>query len=458
MISYIIAIALLALLIALIVMIAYVVKNKKNKKNYYKYIHEPFDAVKQLRQTQAQVDAMDERDIEDCPANSGFEKVCKYNRACCKDNAVGASGCLCSNPILASCRYEYDACRRGDHPASMNNIATNFVGTQAARGDMCQTILDNCCDTGATVYNRELATGQKVMKPVAGMKPVVGDNGPICSQIGSTADQCRDNCAAAPGCKVAYYNDVAQVCDLYDSDRVKKKNANEMLASDSFKMWTRGNLSVLDADVFEGFTNLASRCLSNTGGECQHPVTIECQRLKTRCVNKYSELLGDEDAKRMCANNHKSCCQTLANVDLADKFALDGPKWGRVEVSKPGGNNINGNSRWKCDISRNVKSLGECKTRCLEDPRCKILDSNMAIFKGRSGMELSKLPDAKCVMYGSSDSNGGKGYKIVSDGKILGEKKKIGAVGSGIGQKILYEPDNIWTRRDIDELDAELDV
>lgn len=413
-----------------------------------KHHSEPFDAIKQLRDTQAQVDALDERDLDECPANADFSEVCRRHRACCVDNAVGADGCLCRHPILAKCRAEYNACQSTNNTGpGLNQTSTEFVGSKAAKGDLCQTILDNCCISAEKSYK---TSGKTTALTMVGnsYKPIVAKdtNGPICSQVTDTSDECKYACASDSRCRVAYRDSVAGLCQLYSDPVIKKKNTNEMLAADSFQMWIRGSNGIKDVevqepDVVEGFrADLVSRCMNNTDvGDCQQPVIAECQRLQKRCINEYSELLGDNNAKTMCAKNHKACCQTLANVDLASRFALDGPTWGSIKQ-------LNNKDNWSCDISRVVKSQKECQQRCLEDPRCRVLDSNMSIFKGiKGGMQLANMPAARCVMYDNNVN--------VLTGVNAGKKKQIGKQGI----QILYEPDNIWKRRDIDELDAEVE-
>lgn len=206
----------------------------------------------------------------------------------------------------------------------------------------------------------------------------------------------------------------------------------------------------MDADVYEGFKGenaaIVSRCMNTDStniNNCTHPVSRDCSRLRDKCIQEYNEsgLLGDDMAKKMCAANHKACCQTLRNINLSSKFALDGPSNGVVIPKNDNGNDNNDNTGWQCDISKEVKSLSECKRRCLEDPRCKILDSNMALFNKRDrAFSLSKMPAAKCVMYDDV------GYKIVN-----GNNNKINGINSNRKNKgNRRSVNNIWTRRELD--------
>lgn len=478
MITHYLAIAILAIvLICIVILFIRMLIHEESGGNLTKYITtERFDAVRKLRQTQSKVDTMDGRDLEECPSNAGFEQMCKYHRSCCQDNAVGSSGCLCNDPILSRCRSEYDECRKGKGDAAMSNIGAEFVGAKAARGDMCQSILDNCCSAGSQVYDKMLAKGGDTMSSISGMKPVVGTDsitngqGPICSHITESREACRNSCAANPKCHVAYRDELAGLCELYESNTIKKKNTNEMMADNNFRMWTKGNVTELPPDILEGFlsesdenrTNgrdMASRCFNSikvdgsgngSGNGCQHPVITECKRLRKQCIDNYSELLGDAKARDMCIANHNACCQTLQNINLGERFALDGPIFGKVSSDTVGSNkgdrSDSDRNSWKCDISKDVKSLSECQKRCLEDPRCQILDSNMSLFNGINGLNLAKLPSARCVMYNNN-------YNIAT-GSNVGKPKKIGQIGSGLQTRVIYEPKNIWHRQIKDELDA----
>lgn len=434
---------------------------------------ERFDGLKKIQKTKSQVDALDERELEECSSNDpSFAETCRRYASCCTDSAVGQTGCLCGNSTLKKCRQDYQDCKSGEgysRGVAMSSIGTTFVGAKAARGDMCQSILDNCCSAGSIVYEKAKKTANDVITEIAGAgyKPVLLENtdGPLCSQV-TTVDGCRESCAADPRCHVAYRDDIAGLCELYSDPVLKEKNTNEMLSADGFKLWVRGKgldaVTVQSPDVFEGFNsgNMVARCLqTNTKDgkdKCIHPVMRDCANIKHQCEKEYSQLLGDSTAKSMCAKNHTACCTTLRNVDLASKFALDGPKWGHLATPNNGNGNGNVSNKpsWQCDISDSVKTIGECRRRCLEDPRCHILDSNMAAFgKLNGGLDLAKMPAAKCVMYGKNHSD-----RVVYGIGANGEKKKriIGEVGKGLGRQIIFEPDNLWTRRDIDELDDEI--
>lgn len=431
--------------------------------NYIKWHNnnEAFNAIKQMKQTQAKVDAMDNRDLEECSSNNaGFNEVCRRHTMCCKNNAVGQEGCLCTHPTLEKCHKDYQDCKAGrgaSRGVAMNKLGAEFVGAKAARGAMCQAILDNCCNTSTEVYNSNRNNANKLMTEIKGArhKPIVakGTNGPLCSQLYS-AEDCAASCAADPRCKVAYRDNIVGICELYKDAIVKEKNVNEMRSSDSFQLWIKGqgldSVKVLKPDVFEGFSktkdidnSMVSRCLKsdgsdNSNSDCIHPVINDCLNIKTKCENEYGQLLGDKQAKQMCAKNHKACCGTLDNIDLASRFSLNGPKWAQVQ------NNVKV-GKWQCDISDSVKSIDECKKRCLEDPRCSILDSNMAIFKGLDGgMDLAKMPPSRCIMYGNDTK--------MLEGEKAASKKKIGEVGTGLAMRVIYEPNNIWHRKSLESV------
>jgi hypothetical protein len=249
---------------------------------------------------------------------------------------------------------------------------------------ICKKIKTNCCKSVLYTKNAKRSDYTQVMMSMPDTYSTS-----LCSFSGNESDAisaCKQSCNLNDKCQSVVYNKSMGRCDIYDKPLITKpgflKNDTdaETIQFQRLQNSTEGFQSVATgtAEAYcysEGLGGQSEKSCYKKNG-----IVTDCHKQYDKCMNRDIQGLSSTKKKEHCASMFGSCCSIVDGLDVVDRFKFLG-----VEVGA-------GNPKDKL-CSWPVSTLDECKTKCLQDPNCHYIYSNL----GSANMVESAVK--RCDLY-----------------------------------------------------------
>jgi hypothetical protein len=298
--------------------------------------------------------------------------VCINYDSCC----TASDNCVCQNPVNKDCQSLYKDCLEGKYLSESN---MDYISAEK-KDVICKKIKTNCCKSVLYTKNAKNADYKNV---TMSMPDTYSTS--LCNFSGNEVTAiaaCKQSCNLNDKCQSVIYNKGMGRCDIYDKPLITKPGflKNDTDAETIQFQRAGSNLTnITTPNNSEGFLSAVSGlaeeyCYSEgigeqvNGGEksCykKNGIVTDCRKQFDKCLNRSIPGLSMAKKKEHCANMFGACCSIVDGLDVVDRFKFLG-----VEVGA-------GNPKDKL-CSWTASSLDECKTKCLQDPNCQYIYSNL---------------------------------------------------------------------------------
>lgn len=304
-----------------------------------------------------------------CENASDPVSVCMNYDSCC----TASDNCVCQNPVNKDCQSIYKDCLADKYLSE-----TNMDYISAEKKDViCKKIKANCCKSVLYTKNAKRSDYDQVK-----MKMPDTYSKSLCNFSGNETDAisaCKQSCNLNDKCKSVIYNKAMGRCDIYDKPLIAKPGFLQNDTDTETIQFQRADSNIPINITPEGFqsdiSGLAEQyCYSEGMGEqvnngsnaCykKNGIVTDCRKQFDKCINRDIPGLSSTKKKEHCASMFGSCCSIVDGLDVVDRFKFLGVELGA------------GNPKDKL-CSWSAATLDECKTKCLQDPNCKYIYSNL---------------------------------------------------------------------------------
>ena len=299
-----------------------------------------------------------------CENASNPVSVCMNYDSCC----TASDNCVCQNPVNKDCQSIYKDCLADKYLSE-----TNMDYISAEKKDViCKKIKANCCKS---VLYTKTAKRSDYNQVTMSMPDTYSSS--LCSFSGNETDAisaCKQSCNLNDKCQSVVYNRAMGRCDIYDKPLITKpgflKNDTDSETIQFQRTATKEGFQSGDSTAEQYCYNegVSGQPTINIGAEksCykNNGIVTDCRKQFDKCINRDIPGLSSTKKKEHCANMFGSCCSIVDGLDVVDRFKFLG-----VEVGA-------GNPKDKL-CSWAATTLDECKTKCLQDPNCHYIYSNL---------------------------------------------------------------------------------
>lgn len=317
-------------------------------------------------------------DSKSVPIDNGICKnasdpisVCMNYDSCC----MASDNCVCQNPINKDCQSVYKDCL-ADKYLSESNM--DYISAEK-KDDICKKIKANCCKSVLYTKNAKRSDYDQVTMsmPDTYSKSLCSFSGNEVAAISA----CKQSCNLNDKCQSIVYNKGMGRCDIYDKPLITKpgflKNDTDMETIQFQRSGSNSiNITPNNSEAFQSGINDTAEgyCYSKGIGELKpgddnscykkNGIVLDCKKQFINCITRDIPGLSMTKKKEHCSNMFGSCCSIVDGLNVVERYKFLG-----VEVGA-------GNPKDKL-CSWSASTLDECKTKCLQDPNCQYIYSNL---------------------------------------------------------------------------------
>jgi len=331
--------------------------------------------------------------------------VCMNYDSCC----TASDNCVCQNPVNKDCQSIYKDCLADKYLSEAN---MDYISAEK-KDVICKKIKSNCCKSVLNTKNAKRADYEQV---TMSMPDTYSTS--LCSFTGDESNAiaaCKQSCNLNDKCRAVVYNKTMGRCDIYDKPLITKPGFLKNETDTETIQFQRANINI--SATKEGFQSsgdvgadtAANYCYSEGVGalpsgnkSCykKNGIVSDCRTQFDKCMKRNIPGLTPLKKKEHCATMYGACCSIVDGLDVTDRYKFLG-----VEVGA--GNPKNKLCSWL------TTSLDECKNKCLQNPNCHYIYSNLGV------PELGEKTVKRCDLYSGKPV---KGFiPTFSKGSVVGK-------------------------------------
>ncbi len=329
-----------------------------------------------------------------CENASDPVAVCINYESCC----TASDNCVCQNPVNKDCQSIYKDCLADKY---LSEASMDYISAEK-KDAICKKIKANCCKSVLYTKNAKRADYDQVTMSMPDTY-----SASLCSFAGNETNAisaCKQSCNLNDKCQAIVYNKTMGRCDIYDKPLITKPGFLKNDTDAETIQFQRANINMSttkegfqsSGDVGAGADTAANYCYNEGAGELasgdkscykKNGIVSDCRTQFDKCITRDIPGLSISKKKEHCANMFGSCCSIVDGINVVDRY-----KFLSVEVGA-------GNPKDKL-CSWSATTLDECKTKCLQDPSCHYIYSNLGI----PGMDATEVN--RCDLYSGKPVTG----------------------------------------------------